>query len=451
MELSLYAYFDLGVSFGLTDSAFEPRDEATVRDILGIGISNPLGLGRTGPLSETTLASWREVAIGQVERLEGERVLTAPPDDVRPTVTNHRIKTCEVTVFAVGVAFLRLDFAAGVPLPIASDFLHCFEFAAYTEQVSRKILVDSRSFAVGCLKKPPNRWWWPAAWWPAARRDPLVGLSKRPEPTVTIDEKGYKELRLFSGLTHIASCVDEGDDVDQIKKSILTKKPDSEDPDCVVFPFQYHGRIWYNWAECVIEPRALDDPAETPEAQIRRMLMCIQIAHTFQGAVEAFRDLILHEIRVDADGFIKGEPGGLDYAGVNRLRALSAATIGLTQFASVTQTEEDRAYFRAYEANAQLGDLRDNLLKYSDVLAIVQKGESELEQERRDDWLNTAVIFLTGFTMLTVLKDIFEFLKDEDRGFLENWIHDEVTIASILMLIIALIFLRRRVVHPRRH
>jgi hypothetical protein len=179
------------------------------------------------------------------------------------------------------------------------------------------------------------------------------------------------------------------------------------------------------------------------------MLLCIQIAHTFQGAIEAFRNLFLHEIRVDAEGFVNGERGGLDYVEVNRLRALALAAISLTRFESVTQSAEDRAYFQAYENDAQLDGLRNTILSYSEVLAIVQKGESELEQERRDDWLNTAVIFLTGFTILTVLKDIFEFLKGEDKGFLENWIHDDIAISAIVTLIVVLAVLRRKVVHRR--
>jgi hypothetical protein len=448
VELSLQTCFDLGVSFGLTDGVFEPHDEATVRDISGIGISNPLGLGRKRPLSEPTVSLWREEATHQVERLNRENVLNAPTNDVMLVVRSHPIKSCEVTVHAVGVAFLRLDFETGVVLPIASDFLHCFEYAAYTVRVSQEILKDSRTFAVACLKK--RRWW---EWRPFARRDPLAGLSKRPEPSVKIDEKKYQELSLFSGLTHIALCLDKADNVEEIKKAIVTtKKPGSEEPDCSPFSFEYHGKIWFNWAECVIEPRSFDDPEENPEAQIRRMLTCIEIAHTFQGAVEAFKNLILHEIQVDAEAFIKGErvPGGLDYVDVNRLRALAAATVGLTIFENVTQADEDRAYFGAYEAKADLKALRDMVLKYSDVLAIVQKGESEIEQERRDDWLNTAVIFLTGFTVLTVLKDIFEFLKGEDKGFLENWIHDDIAIVTVLILIVGLAYLRRKVVHRKR-
>ena len=63
--------------------------------------------------------------------------------------------------------------------------------------------------------------------------------------------------------------------------------------------------------------------------------------------------------------------------------------------------------------------------------------------------MNTAVLFLTGFTMLTVLKDIFEFLKSEDTGVGANVLHDQIATAVTIMLILVILFLRRKVVHRR--
>ena len=216
--------------------------------------------------------------------------------------------------------------------------------------------------------------------------------------------------------------------------------------------FEYHGKIYFNWAACLVQPKDYHKAGEPPEQQIQRMLMCVQIAHTFQAAVEAFNNLFVHEARVDAEGFIRGEAGGLDYIQLNRLRTLVLAVIGLTKFKGVTQTDEDQAYFKAYDENAQLDEVHKRILDNAEVLSTVQKGESELEQERRDDWLNTAVIFLTGFTMLTVLKDIYEFLKSEDTGVGANLLHDEVATIVTATLILVLLILRRKVVHQRsRH
>jgi len=461
MQLSLQTYFDLGVSYGLGDGAFEPvRDiqGPTVPDILGIGISNPLGLGRIGQLTDATMNLWRQASVEKVDAPEmelGFEGATAEfPDapasfeeyksSLKFLIATHAIKTRQITIYAIGVGFLRLDFEVGVASPLANGLRRCFEYAGYSERVSRAILQDAHQLADRCLKRPRRCWW----------RFKTSGtniamLSKRPSPEVQTDDKGYSELRLFPGFTCVALCTDAADDVEAIKQRLLPKGSDGSSPLVEVLEFEYHGAIHFNWGACVVQPRDFDKPDEPPERQIRRMLMCIQIAHTFQAAGEAFNNLFVHETRIDAEGFIRGEAGGLDYIQLNRLRTLALAVIGLTKFKGVTQTEEDQAYFSAYDRNAQLDELHSRILANGEVLSTVQKGESELEQERRDDWLNTAVIFLTGFTMLTVLKDIYEFLKSEDTGVGSNLLHNEVATVISVMLISILLILRHKVVHRR--
>jgi hypothetical protein len=137
MELSLQTYFDLGVSYGLGDSAFAPLQDLqgqTVPDILGIGISNPLGLGRTGQLTDATVSLWRQASVDKVDAPEmelGFEGSTAEFPDAPATfeeyksslkslIATHAINTRQVTVYAIGVVFLRLDFVVGVPLPLAN-------------------------------------------------------------------------------------------------------------------------------------------------------------------------------------------------------------------------------------------------------------------------------------------------------------------------------------------
>jgi hypothetical protein len=72
VELSLQTYFDLGVSYGLGDSAFEPLRGVTVPDILGIGIRNPLGLGRTDKLADGTIDLWLRASVNKVDAPEME-------------------------------------------------------------------------------------------------------------------------------------------------------------------------------------------------------------------------------------------------------------------------------------------------------------------------------------------------------------------------------------------
>jgi len=421
--LSLQTYFDLGVSYGLGDGAFEPIHGGTVPDILGIGIRNPLGLGRTAKLADGTMEVWRRASVKKVDAPEMELGFEdLAPDSpgfpsnfeefkasLKSLIAINPVKECNITICAIGVVFLRIDFEPNVPLPLASGILHCFEFAGYSKEVSEAILADARRLASRSLKRPRRRWWRFAG-----SGIGISSISKRPDPEVETDDKGYSELRLFTAFTHLALCTDPADNVEAIKARILPKREGSSELDCVVLPFEYHGKIHFNWAASVVEPRSFEKQQEPPDLQIRRILMCVQIAHTFQGAVEAFNNLFLREVRVDAEGFIRGEAAGLDYVQLNRLRTLALAVIGLTKFEGVTQTQEDRDYFRAYDRSAQLDKIHENILSNSEVLSIVQKGEFELEQEHRADWFNTLILFLTGFTALTVLKDVYEFLKSDD-------------------------------------
>jgi hypothetical protein len=465
MELSLQTYFDLGVSYGLGDSAFEPiqdgQRDPKVPDIRGIGISNPLGLGRVSQLNNATRMLWRRVSVDKVDVKEMELGFEGStpefPDapatfeeyksSLKSLIETHDFTTCEITVYGIGIGFLRVDFKAGVPLPLANGLRRCFEYAAYSEKVSNAILKEAQDLTQECL--PPRGWWQRFLSWFKSSGTNIAALSKRPPPEVQTDEHDYSESRLFTGFTCVALCTDESDNIEAIKERLWAKKSDGSMGPVQEFDFGYHGVIYFSWDVCFVKPKDYSKKDEPPEKQIRRMLLCIQIAHTFQGALVAFDKLFENEARVDAEGFIRGEPGGLKYIQINRLRALVLAVIGLTKFKSVTETAEDQEYFAAYDKYAKLEDFHKHILANSEVLSTVQKGESELEQERRDDWLNTAVLFLTGFTMLTVLKDIFEFLKSEDTGVGANVLHDQIATAVTIMLILVILFLRRKVVHRR--
>jgi len=210
MELSLQTYFDLGVSYGLGDSAFEPTQnprDPTVPDILGIGISNPLGLGRIIALTEATMTLWRQASVDKVDAPEMElgfegataEFPNAPgtfeeyKSSLKSLIATHPIKTHEITVYAIGICFLRLDLKAEIPLPLANGVRRCFEYAGYSERVSTAILEDARRFARRCLRRPrKGRWWWLKS--PGTN---IAMLSKRPPPEVQTDDFGYRELRLF--------------------------------------------------------------------------------------------------------------------------------------------------------------------------------------------------------------------------------------------------------------
>jgi hypothetical protein len=457
MELSLQSYFDIGVSYGLGDAAFEMPDEATVPDILGIGIRNPLGLGIRHKLDEmgAIVALWRCRAIEKVDAPEmelgydgllpddGDTAFEEFKNQLRDLIRLQPLKSLELTIFGIGVVFLRMDFSAGIPERFLVGFGQCFEFAAYRMDVSDSLLEVARQVAASHLRRARHLWW---------QRDTgidIQGLSKRPAPEIQQDEKGYMESRLFSAFTHIAICLHEEDDVNAIKQRLLPKKGGTCDLDSTPLHFEYHGTIHFNWAACVIVPRYYRKPKEPPELQIRRMLACIQIAHIFLGACEAFQNLFLHETMRQAEGFIKGQQSGLNHIELNRLRTLALAVVSLTRFESITQATEDRAYFAAFDQNARLSNIHEIILSRSQVLLNVQEAEADREQARRDDNLNTAVIFLTGFAVISTLWDVYEFLKGEGRGLRRFELRFDALTGITLALMLILLLISRKIRHNK--
>jgi len=446
MELSLQSYFDLGVSYGLRDTAFDRTDAATARELGKIGYRNPVGVGIACKQEELDpiIEIWRQQAIAQVDRPEMELGFDGPPtaqaasedfkNALRHVIGTHPIKLLIIRIYGIGVVFLRLDFMPGPELRFANGFLRCFEYAAYTPAVSDSLLEKARDVAQKRLKQSPSRRW---------RRQPgiLQRLSKRPEPEKQRDESGYEESQLLThGFTKIAMCVDQGDDVELIKQHLIPKGEGTE-----ALTFEYHGTIHFNPAVCVIQPRSYDDPKDSPSEQLLRMMMCIEVAHTFQGACEAFQNLFFNETITQAESFIEGRRGGFSHIELNRLRTLALAVVNLTVFESVTQTAEDQAYFRAYDAYANLQKVHEIILSRSDILLEVQKAEEEQEKKRRDDNLNTTIIFLTGFAILSTLFDVYEFLKGEGQGFGKFIMRLDVLSILTFVLLLILIGITRQV------
>ena len=454
MEYSLQAYFDIGVSLGLGDDVFvNSETRINSPDILKIGIRNPLGLGvryRVNENSPEIIAEWRryarskvddpEMELGYDDRLRRESTWDAGfeafKQELRNLIEAHPIDICELTIYGIGVVFVRLDFSKGIPLHLLQGVGRCFEYAAYLEPVSMSLLNAAKKTADKTTEQHRPRKWW--------RRDVDVGiqgLSKRPAPEIQMDARGYKESRLFTAFTHVAMCVDNCDDVEEIKRRILPLKKNMKEPNSETLSFEHHGKIHFSWATCVIEPKSLEDPDETPKQQIQRMLLCIQIAHTFQGACDAFERLFLCETIRQADGYIKGKRGGRNHVELNRLRTLALAVVSLTNFSIVAAAEEDQAYFKAYNENAKVDDMHRLILMQCEILLNVQQAEAEEDEAKRDLYLNTVVLTLTGITMLSVIKETYDFVKGEERWLQPLFDREEVFSIVILLLAVTLLLL----------
>jgi hypothetical protein len=99
--------------------------------------------------------------------------------------------------------------------------------------------------------------------------------------------------------------------------------------------------------------------------------------------------------------------------------------------------------------------LHDTILSRSEVLLEVQKAEAEEEQTRRQLNVNNILLFLTGFTLVSVLADAYEFLKGDDEFI--DWLKEpiarlKVLGAFVLILVIGLLLVQRVSIRGvRRH
>lgn len=114
MQLALLSYFDIGVSYGLSDSVFKLAVREDPR--LGIvGLTPAIGHGVVADLREThpaILNTWRSEATSQVDRSVMELDPTEPRDqfyrELKELLRTHPITCCRLTIFAIGIVFVDL-------------------------------------------------------------------------------------------------------------------------------------------------------------------------------------------------------------------------------------------------------------------------------------------------------------------------------------------------------
>jgi hypothetical protein len=140
-------YFDLGESLGLGDTAFLKEKLNPRPDIGRVPVRSPLGWGTTTTVPDSIIEKWRMEALTQMSRHDAVDVGWTGPRRKRPQfdlelstcVKGHGVDFCKITIFAVGTAYVHLQFKPGVPVEYAEGLLKCFEFAAYTKEISTLI------------------------------------------------------------------------------------------------------------------------------------------------------------------------------------------------------------------------------------------------------------------------------------------------------------------------
>jgi hypothetical protein len=265
----------------------------------------------------------------------------------------------------------------------------------------------------------------------------LVALSERELPAIQHDAKGYKERPLFTGFTRVIACVDDGDDreVAAVLDAAGLEPGDAID-------FDYHGKLHYGWATCVLEPKALYDweekGEESPEDQVLRMVADIRVAQVFLGTCAAFTRLCTSEIHGQVGGYVGATHAGRTPQALNRLRTLALAVVNLTDFDQVAEADEDRAYFTRFSADAGIERKQRTIQEATETLYNVQVADLQQDDAKRQWTLSVIVGLLTSLTLISVTVDAYDFLRQGDR-LIESQSHRGMILAVELLLIVAIL------------
>jgi hypothetical protein len=419
VHAGLASYFDLGCSYGLTDGVFRSDFRNPDPDIGLVGIRNPLGAGTTLRLdlqAPEVMDRWIREAVAQVSRPEMETGWNehlgisreAFDAELRRLLTGHPVEFCSLTIYALGTVYLRLQLSAGLELTFLPGVLACMEYAAYRADVSDAIFHEAYRHAARALESP---------------REDFVTLTRRPTGTPQAGAGGYTESNLFTSFTGVivfTRPAGEG----AVPQELLNWWDLSQSTD---IDFEFHGHLHYSWATCLLQPRG--EGAWTLEQELARPLTCIEIAHTALGVCEAFLRLSQAEINSLVESY--GSSGGMRRSSteLNRLRSLALAVVNLTNLDRVTQSEEDQRYFRLFTESANLRNTKQLLSESLEVLFSVQgaeeqeervqeqerRAQADDERARRETLLNYVVVILASLTLISVIVDAYNFVRDTEQ------------------------------------
>jgi hypothetical protein len=180
------------------------------------------------------------------------------------------------------------------------------------------------------------------------------------------------------------------------------------------------------------------------------MLACIEIAHTFLGACEAFTGLFDAEMHAQVGAYARATLGGRRSQDLNRLRTLALALVSLTNFDLVTPTEEDQHYFRLFEKAAKIGKKQSFIQEACEILYNVQEAEFQRQQDRRDRILAYFLAGLTSLTLVSVMADSYNFIGGQNATLISSRSERLELLVAVGILGILLILLLIRPSFRRR-
>ena len=450
----LITSLDLGVSFGLRDTAFA-EDELADAEIGIVGLDPPIGRGVVVDVlrdHRDLLDEWREEAGRQAPRKDmelGPRKLEPTfIEDLIGVVHRHPIERCTLTVYAIGTVYLELWFGPGVPDGFLRGLTKCFEYAAYRPAIGGGLHAAALRRAEQCLSAQ------------SLASSPLTELTRRDLPAV-IEDRGeldadgrpYTEQLFIPSFTALLVCTDPDDEA-KLPGRMSELDPLVEYDKRPVIDFEYHGRVRFGWATSAVEARAAVNPGnpgtDEPDDQILRMLACIQIAQVHLGTCIAFEQLFRGEIDEQVGGYLRKTQGGRDPEDLNRLRNLALAVVSLTESSAVSETEEDRKYFAAFEQAAIIDKKREFISTAADMVYSVADAETQRVNTRRQNLFSAIVLLLTSLTLLSVSADVYDFVRAEQSLVEERGERVRLLAEFVLALCLLVAVLWYIVIAPRR-
>jgi len=400
--------FDVGCSFGLDDSVFEPGTANGGWDIGQVRIACPFGGGLAIDLFERfpeTEETWRKAASEEAFRDEmeiGRPHQSGPERDqydesMSRLAMGHRVSS-RLTVYSIGISHLHLSFDDSVGLDRLRGLMRMFAYGAFHPDMAIRLQQASMSLLVENLAESPSS---------------FADLSMRKLPKITEDRLGYKELALLENF-HPVVGLTQPEDRDQAQH-VLSSFGAATDQ-VQTFDFKYHGRIWHSDEVSVFETRSLRggnyDPVDAAPA-IERMTACHHIARVMRSAVGAFGHLLDQESERQATSFSSPGVSTRTPFELNGLRALALSVVSHTSSQAVTSVSEDRRFLDSYAAEAGTDEARRHVSTACEVVYSVQSAETQERLEQRQGLLNGVVLILTAVTLFSVSADAYDFVRNE--------------------------------------
>lgn len=426
MKLVLLSYFDIGYSFGFTDSVFEYKridsDKLYSGEDIETGLINPLGKAVSFDLNKDLglLQSWSEFALNALEVetdiVDYGIISTEQLDRLKKLISTPPIETANVYVFPMGIGLLYVELKDQIPHDLIKGFDHFMEFGAYAK------------FGFKLLN----------------------ALSKK---MMHFEDNEFKKLtkrniedRVFPSFDLMIKCKNENEV--EICKSVFSNgninffKP---------LTFEYHGILHFNYAVQLLQVKKNTEGLFIEE-QLNRMIDNIMISHLFLGHCQIFNKFFQSKIHDQLDLQLmknsgKANKGVKEFStdDFNILKNLAQLLVSKTQYYLVAEAEEDQIYYKEWELCAQIKMIQEQIIQQSQKMydfQIDMKEEEEkvrnIAETKRSNRLNNFIYFLTSLTLISVITDSINFFKKDDGFDVPIW---KFIILTFLILTIGIFWL----------